>query len=238
MFAVVMPAAGSGTRFGGGDKLLVEIGGESVLRRSVGLFAQRTDVGQMVIVTGRERIEIYREHLTVEKLKRPQDFLVFVEGGRERWESVVCGLKAVRGDIRYVAIQDAARPLTPVEVIDAAFAGAVRVGGSVPVVAEPATLKRVGADGNVMETVSRAGLFQAQTPQCFERAKLAAAFEALGKRGELAGVTDDAQVFEKMGHAVAATMGSVVNLKITTAEDVRVAEGILRGTNEELRIKN
>ncbi len=135
--------------------------------------------------------------------------------------------------MKFVAIHDAARPLTPVEVIDAAFAGAVRVGGSVPVVAEPATLKRVGADGNLAETVSRAGLFQAQTPQCFARAKLVAAFETLGKRGELDGLTDDAQVFEKIGHAVAATAGSAVNLKITTAEDVGLAEAVLRAREHD-----
>jgi len=113
-----------------------------------------------------------------------------------------------------------------VGVIDAAFAGAVAVGGSVPVVAEPATLKRA-ADGKVVETVDRRGLFQAQTPQCFGRERILEAFESLAAQNLLGGVTDDAQVFERAGLAVAATAGSVLNLKITTAEDVRLAEAIL-----------
>lgn len=223
MFALVLPAAGSGTRFGGGDKLMVELSGETVLRRSVRAFASRADVAQLVIIAAAERMELYRRHLT----DIAGDRLVLVPGGRERWESVLFGLRAVRADIPFVAVHDAARPLVGQDVIDAAFAGARQVGGSVPVVAEPATLKRVGADGRVTATVSRSGLYQAQTPQCFNRATLLAAYETLLATNQLADVTDDAQVFERSGHAVAATAGSVRNMKVTSAQDVHLAEAIL-----------
>ena len=96
-----------------------------------------------------------------------------------------------------------------------------------PCLAEPATLKRQGADGCVRETVDRRGLFQAQTPQCFELAKLLAGYEELLGRGALADVTDDAQVFERMGWPVAMTAGAAVNLKITTAEDAALAAALL-----------
>ncbi len=96
-FAVILPAAGSGTRFGesggAGDKLMVDIRGQSVLQRSVGAFARRADVSLIVIVTSPERFEVYREHLSEMGGER----LVFVPGGRERWESVLFGLRALAG---------------------------------------------------------------------------------------------------------------------------------------------
>jgi len=223
IFAAVIPAAGSGTRFGG-DKLLAGIGGQSVLQRSVGLFARRDDVAQVVVVTAAARFAAYRDLLAaVISAER----LCLVEGGRERWESVVNGLAAVYPEIPYVAVHDAARPLTPPDVIAAAFAGAVAVGGAVPVLVEPATLKRLGADNLVTETVDRAGLYQAQTPQCFDRAALLAAYRELLAAGRIAGVTDDTQVFERTGRKVLGTRGSSLNLKITTTPDVALAEALL-----------
>lgn len=222
-FAAILPAAGTGKRFGGGDKLLMDLGGQTVLQRSVALFARREDVGQIVIPTAPDRLAEYRAQLTpVIGAKE----LTLVPGGRERWESVLHALRAVRGDIAYVGIHDAARPLAPDELIAAAFAGAVAVGGSVPCLAEPATLKRMGPDGNVFETVLRAGLYQAQTPQCFARRELIAAFEKLLAEDRLADVTDDAQVFERVGRAVKITPGSARNLKITTAEDLELARSV------------
>lgn len=245
-FGIIIPAAGSGTRFGGGDKLLTPLGAQTVLQRSVGLFVSRLDVSHLILVTARERFAIYQEHLAgvIEQAQGtrgqagPLEFKL-IEGGRERWESVLLGLRALPTKVDFVGIHDAARPLTPSAVINAAFAGALRHGGSVPCVAEPATLKRVqsvgggygsgaGLDRLVMATVDRAGLYQAQTPQCFARDKLLAAYEALLAAGTIAGVTDDAQIFEKAGLPVAATQGSATNIKITTPEDVQLAQALVQ----------
>jgi len=226
-FAILLPAAGNSTRFGQGDKLRSDLSGRSVLQRAVALFAQRPDVGLILIVTAPARFDSYREHLAPVLTSGVP--LAFAAGGRERFESVLLGLRAVPTDIPFVAIHDAARPLTPVAVIDAAFAGAISHGGSVPVTPEPATLKRLNPDGTVCQTVDRAGLYQAQTPQCFDRAKLLVAYEKLLASGGLAGVTDDAQVFERCGLPVLGTPGSPTNLKITTAGDLEVAAGYLRG---------
>lgn len=226
-FGVVMPAAGSGARFGGGDKLLVDLNGRSVLQRSVGLFARRWDVSRIVIVTGRERFDAYAEHLSeiVDGRK-----LLLVEGGRERWESVMLGLQALAGveeAPRWVAVHDAARPLTPEAVIGEVFEMAKKMGGALPCVAEPATLKRRSGEGRVSETVDRRGLYQAQTPQCFELHGLLEGYERLRGEGRLVDVTDDAQVFERNGRAVAITEGAAINLKITTGEDAALARAIL-----------
>src|SRR6202034_2140799 len=99
---------------------------------------------------------------------------------------------------RFVAVHDAARPLTPIEGIEEAFRVTVERGTALPCVPEPATLKRRGEDGCVSETVDRGGLFQAQTPQCFELGKLLAGYEKLVFSGQMEGGTDDAQIFERM----------------------------------------
>ena len=223
MFAAVIPAAGNGTRFGG-DKLLAGICGRAVLQRSVALFAARVDVAQVVVITAKARFCAYEDYL---KSVVSSDRLTLIEGGAERWQSVVNGLNAVRPEIPFVAVHDAARPLTPPEVIDAAFKGAVEIGGAVPVLVEPATLKRLGPGNLIAATVDRAGLFQAQTPQCFDRAQLIAAYAELVASGSIAGVTDDTQVFERTGRKVVGTPGSPLNLKITTTPDVALAEAIL-----------
>ena len=205
---------------------MAELGGETLLRRAVGLFAGRA--GVIVVVTSAERIGTYREHLgSIEGME-----LGFVEGGKERWESVMLGLKhlaQLKAAPRFVAVHDAARALTPVGVIEEAFGAVEAFGAALPVVAEPATLKRKGHDGHVLETVDRRGLYQAQTPQCFELAKLLAGYETLERQGLTADLTDDAQVYERMGWPVRMTAGSALNLKITTVEDVELARAIVAG---------
>jgi len=223
-FGVILPAAGSGTRFGGGDKLLMDIGGRSVLQRAVGAFAARPEVPVLVIVTAEERFQEYRRHLGDVGKE-----LHFVRGGRERWESVMNGLRDLAGKANapeFVAVHDAARPLCMGAVIEAAFAAAREAGGALPCVAEPATLKRRSAEGNVTETVDRRGLFQAQTPQCFVLRKLLDGYERLHAESRVADLTDDAQVFERMSWPVRITPGSPLNLKITTAEDLALARAI------------
>jgi 2-C-methyl-D-erythritol 4-phosphate cytidylyltransferase len=223
-FAVIIPAAGTGTRFGA-DKLLAELGGQTVLQRSVALFAGRPDVTHVLVVTGADRLDAYR------KLLAGQPKVDLVTGGAQRWQSVLNGLRHLAGlaDMpAWVGIHDAARPLCPQEVIDEAFASTVKHGAGLPCVAEPATLKRRGADGTVIQTVDRANLFQAQTPQCFHLRHLLEGYEKLMQQDRANDLTDDAQVFERMGRPVPITTGSSVNMKITTVGDLAVARGLLK----------
>jgi 2-C-methyl-D-erythritol 4-phosphate cytidylyltransferase len=240
-FAIILPAAGSGTRFGGGDKLLMDIAGQSVLQRSVSLFSRRPNVSLIVIVTAPDRIEIYRKHLSLFTIHHSP--LSFIAGGRERWESVLMGLRFAAGAKSapaFVAVHDAARPLTPAAVIDEAFRVSQEKGAALPCVPEPATLKRAAADGSVLETVDRRGLFQAQTPQCFALAPLLAGYEKLLATSDLNNITDDAQIFERMGEAAAGgrgtgkkvpiTPGDPLNIKITTHGDLALARAIIAAT--------
>jgi 2-C-methyl-D-erythritol 4-phosphate cytidylyltransferase len=249
-FALLLPAAGSGSRFNaarggeGGktgvgehgrsaappaDTLLHDLRGQTVLQRAIAPFAARADVALILIVTSSDRFDGYRRHLHP-TLGPHASKLHFAAGGRERWESVLFGLRylaTLTAPPPFVAVHDAARPLTPPSLIEEAFRVAVARGGALPALAEPATLKRCAPDGTVAETVSRANLFQAQTPQCFDFAKLLAAYEALLRKNRLADVTDDAQVFERAGHPVVLTPGSALNLKITTPEDLLLARALV-----------
>ncbi len=227
-FAVILPAAGRGIRFGGADKLLAPIGERTVLQRAVGLFAGRAEVALLVLATEPDRFDAYRRH--VEQIVGDTPAL-FVAGGRERWETVHNALRQLPAGITHVAVHDAARPLTPAAVIDAAFQAAIASKASVPVVPEPATLKRCEA-GIVQETVSRRGLYQAQTPQCFERTCLETAYQRLAQMHPMPEITDDAQVLELAGFTVASSAGSVLNLKITTAEDLAMARALAALTQD------
>ncbi|MGC8624747.1 MAG: IspD/TarI family cytidylyltransferase [Phycisphaerae bacterium] len=225
-FTVILPAAGQSTRFGAGDKLLVDLAGRTVLQRAVALFTQRADVVAVIIAAAEGRIDLYRQHLQSVLAGKT---LYVLSGGSERWESVYKALSS--GEVRtpYVAVHDAARPVTPSEVIDAAFAGAVSHGAALPVLAEPATLKRLAPDQTITQTVARAGLFQAQTPQCFRTALLRQGFEMLMHTNRINLVTDDAQIIELTGGQVLGTRGDALNIKVTTVGDARLCAALQAG---------
>ncbi len=224
-FTIILPAAGSGTRFGS-DKLLADLCGKSVLARTVELFALRADAAAIVIATTPDRFETYRDDINPSRFRMP---IHFTPGGVERWDTVYNALKLPLIRSEFVAIHDAARPLTPVSVIDAAFHGAMQHGAALPTVPEPATLKSLTADDAgqwVSRTVDRRGIHQAQTPQCFRTRLLRDAFATLIARHLTADLTDDAQVTELAGIPTLATAGSTVNIKITRSEDMLLAQAI------------
>jgi 2-C-methyl-D-erythritol 4-phosphate cytidylyltransferase len=223
LFTVILPAAGNSTRFAAGDKLLVDIAGLTVLQRAVSLFTRRADVAGIIIATGAQRVESYQRHL--QSVLHGKD-LTILPGGSERWESVYKALSGGKVQTEFVAVHDAARPVTPAAVIDAVFAGAALHGAALPVLAEPATLKRLGAQQRVTETVDRAGLFQAQTPQCFRTELLLRGFETLIKANRISHVTDDAQIIELTGGTVVGTRGDALNMKVTTAGDAQLCAAI------------
>lgn len=221
-FAVILAAAGKSTRFQRNKrkKPFVDLKGRPVWLRSAELFVNRDDVVQTLIAVAPEDIEWFKE-----KFRPNLAFLdlEIVEGGAERADTVQNALTRVRSDAEFVAVHDAARPLLVPEWIDEIFQTAEKSGAAIPALPITSTVKRVGADRVIQETVSREGLWLAQTPQVFRRELL---LEAFARRGDLQ-ATDEAQLVENLGQKVTVVEGSPMNLKITTGHDFRMAEALV-----------
>jgi 2-C-methyl-D-erythritol 4-phosphate cytidylyltransferase len=148
-----------------------------------------------------------------------------VEGGEERFDSVLAGVRAVRAASEILLVHDAARPLVRTETVRAVIAGAARSGGAIAAVPVPDTLKRVDGSDRIVETIPRESVWLAQTPQAFDRAPFVEAMEAAARRGERP--TDDAAVAERAGMAVLVVRGDETNLKVTAPGDFSLAERLL-----------
>ena len=214
----VLVAAGSSTRMGF-DKLSFDLGGETVLERSVRAFDECPEVDDLVIVTGASSENAQR---AAARCKKP---VRLVKGGSTRAESARSGVAAAHG--RLVAVHDAARPFVSQSVIADTIAAAARCGAAAPAVPVKDTIKQAkGGSGKtvpegcmVENTPDRSTLYAVQTPQCFDRAAYLAALDELDEASARL-VTDDCSLFELTGRAVQLTQGDYANYKITTREDL------------------
>jgi 2-C-methyl-D-erythritol 4-phosphate cytidylyltransferase len=218
---VVVVAAGQGSRVGGEvPKQFLPLAGVPILLRALRPFASHPEVARVVVVLAPVHAE------------RPPEFigplagsgLRIVAGGRERSDSVAAGLRALPSDCSIVLVHDGARPFVERRVIDAVIAHARAGDGAVAAVPISDTLKAQAPDDptRVSRTVSRDGLWRAQTPQGFPRQLLEQAYA----RGGYAGATDDAALVEACGAVVRLVPDSSRNLKITTPEDLALAEAL------------
>jgi len=218
-FAVILPAAGKAVRFGGNkNKLLYELRGETVLRRSIHAFLTRGDVAQIVLPMSDESMI---NHVTE---GHRDDRICSAHGGASRAQSVWNALKVIREDIDWVAVHDAARPLISQGLIDSTLRTAAQFGAAAPALAVALTIKEAKGPlpAKVLRTVPRQNLWAMQTPQIARRVDLLAAFESCPI--PLEDVTDDVQLLELAGKDVCLVPGDERNLKITTQFDLRVAE--------------
>jgi 2-C-methyl-D-erythritol 4-phosphate cytidylyltransferase len=205
-FAVILPAAGKSSRFRDKEKKpFTNLDGRPVWLRSAEMFVTRDDVCQCIIVVATADQEVFR--------RRSGAHLAFMnvqvaDGGAERFESVANALALVKPEADFVAIHDAVRPCVTEELIEAVF------------------VKEVDAQRQVQSTVSRQGLWAAQTPQAFRREWLVNAYARRAELGK--NITDDAQLVEAAGHKVHVVEGSVLNLKITARADLALAEAVLK----------
>ena len=214
----VLVAAGSSTRMGF-DKLSFDLGGETVLERSVRAFDECPEVDELVIVTGASGENAQR---AAARCKKP---VRLVKGGSTRAESARSGVAAAHG--RLVAVHDAARPFVSQSVIADTIAAAARCGAAAPAVPVKDTIKQAkGGDGKtvpegcmVENTPDRSTLYAVQTPQCFDRAAYLAALDELDEASARL-VTDDCSLFELTGRPVELVQGDYANIKITTREDL------------------
>ncbi len=216
-------AAGASRRMGGDDKLWVDLAGEPLLARPLRTLATMPEVDLLVVVapTGRHAM---LQTLAGEAAAR----LRCVEGGARRQDSVAAGIAAAP-DAGWYLVHDGARPLLTASLARASLDAAREYGAAVPGVPLSDTLKRVAADGRVIETLdrggARAGLRAAQTPQSFAAALLRRAHASSPDDA-----TDDAALVERLGERVQVIDGDPVNMKVTTAADLALVRGLLSAT--------
>lgn len=222
-FAVILPAAGRSSRFHDKHykKPFAPLDGRAVWMHCAERFINRSDVIQTILVIAKEDREYFQFKFASNAALLG---IEIVDGGAERQDSVENALARVKPDADFVCVHDAARPCIADEWINKIFEAAEKTGAAIFAIPVAGTLKQVGQDHRIQQTVSRTGLWEAQTPQVFRRALL---LEAYAKRGSLA-ATDDAQLVERLGHPVTVVPGSPVNLKIATKEDLRLAEQALK----------
>ena len=222
-FAVILPAAGQSSRFHDKNykKPFAPLANKPVWLHSAEKFVARDDVKQLIVVISPEDREdfLFKFGANVAILG-----IDVVDGGSQRAESVSKALARVKTDIDFVCIHDAARPCLADEWISAIFAAAEKTGAAIFGIPVTSTLKRVRANHTIDETVSRDGLWEAQTPQVFARQIL---LDAHARRGDFV-ATDDAQLVERIGQEITVLLGSPINLKIATREDLRLAEQALK----------
>ena len=226
-FAVILPAAGRSARFRDPHykKPFAVLGGRAVWLHSAERFLNRRDVKQVIVVIAEEDREEFGRKFGANLAIMGVEVCT---GGAERADSIQNALGRVREDVDFVAVHDAARPCIADKWIDQVFTAAEKSGAAILAVPISATLKRAAKGGSagdvIAETVDRGGIWEAQTPQVFRRDLLNKAYAA--RAG--ASPTDDAQLVEKLGIPVTLVEGSPMNLKITTKDDMRLAEQILK----------
>ncbi|MFF9098329.1 2-C-methyl-D-erythritol 4-phosphate cytidylyltransferase [Streptomyces sp. NPDC014802] len=227
--AVVIPAAGRGVRLGpGAPKALRALSGTPMLVHAVRAMAASRFVSLVVVVAPPEGAGEVKSLLESHALPERTDFVV-VPGGESRQESVKLGLDALPPDYDIVLVHDAARPLVPVDTVDAVIeavrAGAVAVVPAVPLadtVKEVEPAEEAGAPEPVLATPVRARLRAVQTPQGFDRATLVRAHESV-----TSDVTDDASMVEQLGERVVVVPGHEEAFKVTRPLDLVLAEAVL-----------
>ena len=222
MFSVLILAAGSSARMGGGNKQTLLLEGESVLHRSVRAFAGLSEAAEVLVVCRKQDLSNFSALLADLLSDRVR---LIPAGGATRQQSVEKALAYLSKETTHIAIHDGARPLVRREDIRKTFVIAEEKGSALLGVFARDTIKVI-EDGQVTATPDRRTLFLAQTPQAFCKAEYFAAMADAKEQG--LDFTDDAQLFEMTGRPVYIVEGHSDNLKITVPEDLPLAEGCLR----------
>jgi 2-C-methyl-D-erythritol 4-phosphate cytidylyltransferase/2-C-methyl-D-erythritol 2,4-cyclodiphosphate synthase len=228
---IVVVAAGSGARLSDVEpKAFVAVRGVPILERALRGVFDSIEPAQVVVVAPASHLKAART-ISARVAGAAFDSITVVAGGATRQASVAAGLAALSPDIDTVLVHDAARALTPSALIDRVARGVRTTGaGVIPALPVTDTIKRVGPDAAVLDTVDRSDLVHVQTPQGFPRAELEAAYANATEEH-----TDDAALFAAHGGRVSVVEGEARAFKITTAWDLRRAENVLGAQTAGLR---
>ena len=214
--AVIVPAAGTGSRFGGAlPKQFQTLSGKPVIQHVIERFLLDELVTRVIVPVA---------PVLLERVKNSER-VSFVAGGDTRQQSVIRALAEV-GEPELIAVHDAARPLFSMAIFHAVIEAAREAGAALPVVPVADTIHVMNADGTVADTLDRSMLGAAQTPQCF-RAEILRDILARAEREGIEG-TDEAGLAARFGYRVRAVPGDPRNLKITVPEDLAIAESYLQ----------
>jgi len=213
----VIAAAGGSERMGGVDKLFAPITGKPVLARVIDTFQRCKSVDQIVPVVNRENLESCRQLVAEHSWPKLTEVCL---GGERRQDSVAAGLKQL-DHCKWVVIHDGARPLVTVELIERGLEAVRETGAAVAGVPVTDTIKVADNDRIVQETPLRQNLWAVQTPQIFRFDIISKAYQQV--KGE---VTDDATLVERLDYKVKLYMGAYDNIKITTPDDLVIAEAL------------
>lgn len=225
MNTAIIVAGGSGTRFGGTTpKQFLEILGKPLIIHTLERFQQCVDVDEIILVLPANQTTAFLQIVNkfgITKLSK------IVSGGKTRAESVSKGLKAIRPvNAKIIAVHDGARPLVTSQEISDCILKANETGAAILTAPVTDTIKQINGD-TIVQTIDRNQLKRALTPQCFQYEILKRAFD----NAELSeSATDESYLVEKLGIEVSIVEGSPQNIKITTKEDLKLAESILKNT--------
>lgn len=223
---MVIVAAGSSRRMAGRDKLWTPLAGRIILARTIDVFVASPAISRLVLVLNPERLEDARELCTREGWPKIGGL---VPGGTRRQDSVRSGLEKlaqIAPETRWVMIHDGARPLVTPEILQTGLQAVQEHQAVVAAVPVKDTIKQA-QDGVISGTLDRSQLWAVQTPQIFSFPLIRYAHTSWPVQTD---VTDDAALLEHLGHRVAIFPGSYTNLKITTQEDLLIAEALLKGS--------
>ncbi|MCS7206885.1 MAG: 2-C-methyl-D-erythritol 4-phosphate cytidylyltransferase [Dehalococcoidia bacterium] len=216
----IVVGAGQSQRMGGVDKVFVPLGGQPALAWVLDALQSAPSVDTVVVVLSADNLAQGTALLRSGRWAKVQGVCM---GGARRQDSVRHGLQALPTRCQWIVVHDAARPCLTPDLVERALGAATTTGAAIAAVPAKDTVKMVNADLWVVETLPRERLWMVQTPQVFRRALLEKAHQQVHET-----VTDDATMVEKMGVPVKVVLGDYGNLKVTTVEDIPLAEAVLR----------
>lgn len=219
IIGAIVAAAGTGRRMGGADKIFASLAGKPLLAYAVDVFQRCPVIDQVVIVLPKDRLDLGWQ---LAKTYQWSKVTEICPGGSRRQDSVKEGLRRL-ADCQWIMIHDGARPFLSQELIEKGLKEALESGAAVPALPVTDTIKVVSTDSFVVETPLRQRLWSVQTPQVFRCDIINEAY-----RNVLGDVTDDAALVENLGYKVKIYPGSDTNIKVTTPEDLYLAEAIIK----------
>ena len=224
MTSAIIVAAGRGTRMGPNiDKLFLEVSGAPVVAHTWERFDEAESIEEIVLVIRDGMQKDFEELAATLELQKPYRFAT---GGKERQDSVWNGLQAIAASAELVAIQDAARPCTPLDLIEATIEAARESGAAVAAQPVSDTIKQSDDGKIIARHLDRSRLWAVQTPQTFRVEVIRKALRAVREKGLL--VTDDTAACELIGQSVRLVLSTKPNPKVTVPADLQCIELLLR----------